>query len=153
MSLNDDDIERMTLLTHHRLATIYSEAHAHAFATDPMFTEMQIRIGAEFGEVFLQLGKTSINHQAKIALSRLASGNDNLRRKMFREFATYITRCNDDTTANDKSLFGDFEDTMMKLSELWTLCNNDSEFCAIKHLLSAVHCNPAGASGGEHITS
>jgi len=148
LSLNDDDIERMTLLTHHRLATIYSEAHALAFATDPMFTEMRIRIGAEFGEVFLQLGKTSINHQAKIALARLASGNDDLRRKMFSEFATYITRCNDDTTANDKSLFDDFEDTMMKPSELWTLCD-DSEYRAIKHLLSAVHRNPAGASGGE----
>jgi hypothetical protein len=97
LSLNDDDIERMTLLTHHRLATIYSEAHAHAFATDPMFTEMQIRIGAEFGEVFLQLGKTSINHQAKIALAHLASGNDDLCRK---------------------SLFDDFEGTMMKPSEL-----------------------------------
>ncbi len=62
LSLNDDDIERMTLLTHHCLATIYSEAQALAFVTDPMFTEMRMRIGAEFGEVFLPLGKTSINH-------------------------------------------------------------------------------------------
>ena len=36
----------------------------------------------------------------------------------------------------------------MKPSELWTLCN-DSDYGAIKHLLSAVHRNPAGASGGE----
>jgi hypothetical protein len=35
-----------------------------------------------------------------------------------------------------------------KPSKLWTLCN-DSDYSAIKHLLSAVHRNPAGASGGE----
>ena len=154
MSLDDDAIERMTIQTHHRLATIYTEAHALAFATDPMFTDMRIRIAAEFGDEFLQLGKASINHQAKTALARLANGNDDLRRKMFSQFATYITRCKDDTTTaagNDRNVsssFDDFEDTMMKPSELWTLCD-DSDYSAIKHRLSAVHCNPAGASGGE----
>ena len=37
---------------------------------------------------------------------------------------------------------------MMKPCELWTLCDN-SDYCAIKHMLSAVHQNPMGASGGE----
>lgn len=152
LSLSDDDIERMTLLTHNRLATIYTEAHGLAFATDPMFTEMRVRITSEFGEEFLQLGKASINQQAKIALARLANGNEDLRRKMFSEFATYITRNRSSadraTFAATSSLFDDFEDTMMKPSELWTLCD-DSDYSHIKHLLSAVHRNPAGASGGE----
>ena len=60
LSLDDDAIERMTVLTHHRLATIYTEAHTLAFATDPMFTDMRIRIAAEFGEEFLQLGKVPL---------------------------------------------------------------------------------------------
>ena len=44
LNLNDDDIERiMIVLTpHHRLATIYTEAHALAFATDPMYTDMRV---------------------------------------------------------------------------------------------------------------
>ena len=147
LSLNDDDIERMIVLTHHRLATIYTEAHALAFATDPMYTEMRARIAGEFGEEFLQLGKPSINQQAKVALARLANGNDDQRRKMFSEFATYITRSKDNAPAN-QGTFCDFEDYMMKPSELWTLCD-DSDYGSIKHLLSAVHRNPAGASGGE----
>ena len=146
LNLNDDDVARMATLTHHRLATIYTEAHALAFATDPMYSEMRTRIAGEFGEEFLQLGKPSINQQAKVALARLAHGNDDLRRKMFSEFATYITRSKDDN-ANEET-FRDFEDTMMKPSELWTLCD-DSDYSSIKHLLSAVHRNPAGASGGE----
>jgi hypothetical protein len=109
----------MATLTHHRLATIYTEAHALAFATDPMYSEMRTRIAGEFGEEFLQLGKPSIYQQAKVALARLAHGNDDLRRKMFSEFATYITRSKDDN-ANEET-FRDFEDTMMKPSELWTL--------------------------------
>ncbi len=60
LSLDDDAIEHMTVLTHHRLATIYTEAHALAFATDPKFTDMRIRIAAEFGEEFLQLGKVPL---------------------------------------------------------------------------------------------
>ncbi len=91
LSLTDDDIERMALLTHHHLAIIYTDAHALAFATDPLFTDMRTRIAAEFGEEFLQMGKTLINNQSKMALARLANGNDDLRRKMFSEFATYIT--------------------------------------------------------------
>ena len=150
LNLNDNDIEQMTLLTHNLLASIYTEAHALAFATDPMFTEMRrARIAGEFGEAFLQLGKASINQQAKIAIARLANGNEDLRRKMFSEFATYITRNKDADVAIDQtSSFDDFEDTMMKPSELWTLCD-DLEYSAIKHPLSAVHRNPAGASGGE----
>ena len=151
LNLNDADIEQIMILIHHRLATIYTEAHALAFATDPMFTEMRTRIAGEFGEAFLELGKTSINQQAKIALARLANGNDDLRRKMFSEFATYITRYKDAAAAtafDSIASFDDFEDIMMKPSELWTLCD-DSDYSAIKHLLSAVHRNPAGASGGE----
>jgi hypothetical protein len=151
LSLNDDDIDKMITLTHHRLSTIYTEAHALAFATDPMFTEMRTRIAAEFGEEFLQLGKPAIIQQAKTALTRLASGNDDLRRKMFSEFATYITRYKDGDAAvssHDEKGFDDFEDTMMKPAELWTLCD-DADYGNIKHLLSALHRNPAGASGGE----
>ena len=37
---------------------------------------------------------------------------------------------------------------MMKPSQLWALWD-DSCYGSIKHLLSAVHQNPAGASGGE----
>ena len=151
LSLNDDDIDKMIMLTHHRISTFYTEAHALAFATDPMFTEMRTRIAAEFGEEFLQLGKPAIIQQAKTALTRLASGNDDLRRKMFSEFATYITRYKDGDAAassHDEKGFDDFEDTMMKPVELWTMCD-DADFGNIKHLLSALHRNPAGASGGE----
>ena len=87
----------MTILTYHCRATIYKEAHALAFATHPMYTERRTRIAGEFGEEFLQLlGKPSINQQAKIALARLANGNDDRHQKMFDEFATYITRSKHD---------------------------------------------------------
>ena len=100
MILNDDDIEQMTILTHHRLSTIYTEAHALAFATDPMFAEMCARIAGEFAEEFLQHKKASINQQAKVALACLANGNDDLHQKLFSVFATYITRYKDANTAN-----------------------------------------------------
>ena len=61
----------MTILTDHCLATIYTEAHALAFATHPMYTERRTRIAGKFGEEFLQLGKPLINQQAKIALACL----------------------------------------------------------------------------------
>ena len=141
-NLNDDDIQQMMMLTHHRFSTIYTEAHGLAFTTDPMFTEMQSTIATEFGEEFLQLDKNSLNQQSKIALARLARGNDDLRRRMFSEFATFIMRCKD----NDKDF--DFGDIMMKPSELWALCD-DSCYGSIKHALSALHRNPPGASGGE----
>lgn len=143
LSLGDNDVERMMSLTHHRLSTIYTEAHTLAFATDPMFIGMRTRIAAEFGEDFLQLGKPPINQQSKVALSRLANGNDDLRRRMYSEFATFIRSCKDDTVTCEN-----FEDIKMKPSELWTLCD-DCDYGAIKHLLSAVHQNPTGASGGE----
>jgi hypothetical protein len=54
LSLDDDAIERMTVLTHHRLANIYTEAHALAFATDPMFTDMRIRIAQNLVKSFLK---------------------------------------------------------------------------------------------------
>ena len=90
----------------------------------------------------------SINQQAKVALTCLANGNDDQRRKMFSEFATYITRSKDNAPAN-QGTFCDFEDYMMKPLELWTLCDDSDYGGSIKHLLSAVHCNPARASGGE----
>ena len=136
----------MTILTDHRLATIYTEAHALAFATHPMYTERRTRIAGEFGEEFLQLGKPSINQQAKIALARLANGNDDRHQKMFGEFATYITRSKHDNS--NEEMFRNFKDTMMKPSELRML-SDDSYYSSIKHLLSAVHRNVAGASGGE----
>ena len=102
----------MMMLTHYRFSTIYTEAHGLAFSTDPMFTEMRTRIAAEFGEEFLQLGKRSLYQQSKVALARLAIGNEDLRQRMFSEFATFIMRCKD----NDKD--SDFEDVMMKPSEL-----------------------------------
>uniref|UniRef100_M4BWE8 Uncharacterized protein n=1 Tax=Hyaloperonospora arabidopsidis (strain Emoy2) TaxID=559515 RepID=M4BWE8_HYAAE len=42
----------------------------------------------------------------------------------------------------------DFNDTKFKPSELWTL-RDDSCYGCIKSPLSALHKNPAGASGGE----
>jgi hypothetical protein len=143
LNLTDGDIDHMIKLTHHRFSTIYTEAHGLAFATDPMFFEMRTSIAAKFSEEFLQLGKTSINQQSKLALSRLANGNENLRRRMFSEFANFITCSSND---NDKN--SDFEDVMMKPAELWTLCD-DNCYGAIKLPISAVHRNPAGASGGE----
>jgi hypothetical protein len=141
-NLNDDDVQQMMVITHHRFSTIYTEAHGLAFSTDPMFTDMRSRIAIEFGEEFLQLNKNSLNQQSKVALTRLAHGNEDLRRRMFSEFARFVMRCKD----NDKDF--DFEDIMMKPSELWALCD-DSCYGSIKHVLSALHRNPAGASGGE----
>lgn len=130
----------MTILTDHCLATIYTEAHALAFATHPMYTERWTRIAGE-------LGKPSINQQAKIALARLANGNDDRHQKMFGEFATFITRSKHDNS--NEEMFCNFKDTMMKPSELRML-SDDSDYSSIKHLLFAVHCNHvAGASGGE----
>ena len=82
-------------MIHRRVLTIYTEAHALAFATDPLFTPMCTRIVAKFSKEFLQLEKSSINQQSKAALSRLANGNDDLRRKLFSEFATFIVRPKD----------------------------------------------------------
>jgi hypothetical protein len=136
LSLNDDDIDRMMTLTHHRFSTIYyTEARALAFATDPLFMGMRTRIADEFGEEFLQLGKGPLISQSKVALSRLSNGDKNVRRKMYSEFATYIRTCRDENSM-------DFEDTAMKPSELWTLCD-DSEYGSIKLLLCSVHRNPA----------
>jgi hypothetical protein len=42
----------------------------------------------------------------------------------------------------------DFNDIKLKPSELWTLCD-DSCYDSIKGPLSALHKNPAGASGGK----
>ena len=44
LNLNDDDIDQTAILTHHCLATMYTEAHALAFATDPMHIEIRTRI-------------------------------------------------------------------------------------------------------------
>ncbi|KAI2496343.1 hypothetical protein MHU86_18170 [Fragilaria crotonensis] len=111
-----------------------------------MYTERRTRIAGEFGEEFLQLGKPSINQQeAKIALARLANGNDDRHQKMFGEFATYITRSKHDNS--NEEMFRNFKDTMMKPSEVRML-SDDSDYSSIKHLLSAVHRNVAGASGG-----
>ena len=140
LDLTENDIEQIVTMIHHRFSTIYIEAHALAFATDPLFTPMCTRIVAKFSQEFLQLGKSSINQQSKAALSRLANGNDDLRRKLFSEFATFIVR------PKDKD--DDFSDITFKPSELWTL-SDDHYYGAIKGRLSALHKNPTGASGGE----
>jgi hypothetical protein len=139
-NLGDDDIEHMMTLLHHRFSTIYSEAHGLAFATDPMFTDMHSKITNKFNEDFLQVGKVSINQQAKAALVHLSNGNEDFRRSYFSEFATFMMRPID----NDY----DFNDIKFKPSELWTLCD-DSCYGSIKGLLSTLHKNPTGASGGE----
>jgi hypothetical protein len=143
LNLSEDDIARMMTLAHHRLSTIYTEAHALAFATDPLFEGMRTRIADEFGEEFLQLGKDSIISQSKVALVRLSKGDDNLGRKMFKDFGTYRRMMKDRTNNN-----GDFDDTEVIPSELWTICD-DAYYGSIKYLLCALHRNPAGASGGE----
>jgi hypothetical protein len=60
-----------------------------------MFTEMRSRIAAEFGEEFLQLGKRSLNQHSKVALAHLAIGSEDVHRRMFSEFVTFIMRCKD----------------------------------------------------------
>ncbi len=140
LDLTVNDIEQIVTMIHHRFSTIYTEAHALAFATDPLFTPMRTRIAAKFSQEFLQLGKSSINQQSKAAISRLANGNDDLRRKLFSEFATFIVR------PMDKD--DDFSDITFKPSELWTLFD-DHYYGAINDRLFALHKNPTGASGGE----
>jgi hypothetical protein len=71
LNLTDANIDRMMQLTHHRFLTIYTEAHGLAFATDPLFFEMQTSIAGKLSREFLQLGKASINQQSKLALSCL----------------------------------------------------------------------------------
>ncbi len=61
LDLTVNDIEQIVTMIHHRFSTIYTEAHALAFATDPLFTPMRTRIAAKFSQEFLQLGKSSIN--------------------------------------------------------------------------------------------
>ena len=127
-------------MIHRRFSTIYTEAHALAFPTDPLFTPMRTRIAAKFSEEFLQLENSSINQQLKAALSRLANGNDDLWRKLFSGFATFIVR------PKDKD--DDCSDIIFKPSELWTL-SDDHYYGAIKGCLYALHKNPTGASRGE----
>jgi hypothetical protein len=77
-NLGDDDIKQMMKLFHHHFSTIYSKTHGLAFAIDPMFTNMRNKITAKFDEDFLQVGKGSINQQAKATLIRLSNGNKDL---------------------------------------------------------------------------
>jgi hypothetical protein len=146
LNLTDANIDHMMQLTHHRFSTIYTEAHGLAFATDPLFFEMRTDIADKFSEEFLQLGKASINQQSKLALSRLSNGNENLRRKMYSEFANFVITCT--PASNNNGTNSDFEDVTMMPSELWTLCD-DNYYGTIKLPISAIHRNPAGASGGE----
>ena len=108
----------MTILTYHCRATIYKEAHALAFATHPMYTERRTRIAGEFGEEFLQLGKPSINQQAKIALACLANGNDDHHQKMFDEFATYITRSKHDNSNEDVLQLQGYNDETVRAADV-----------------------------------
>ena len=146
LNLTDANIDHMMQLTHHRFSTIYTEARGLAFATDPLFFEMRTDIADKFSEEFLQLGKASINQQSKLALSRLSNGNENLRRKMYSEFANFVITCT--PASNNNGTNSDFEDVTMMPSELWTLCD-DNYYGTIKLPISAIHRNPAGASGGE----
>jgi hypothetical protein len=139
-NLGDDDIEQMMMLLHHRFLTNYSKAHGLAFMTNPMFTDIHNKIAAKFGEDFLQVGKGSINQQAKAALIRLSNGNEDLRRSYFSEFTTFIMRPIDSDY--------DFNNIKFKPSELWTLCD-DSCYGSIKGSLLALHKNSTRASGGE----
>ncbi|CAK9237534.1 unnamed protein product [Sphagnum troendelagicum] len=138
--LDDTAIEKMISLLHHRLATIYSEAHCFAFATDPLFGSMRAAITAKYDGAFLELGKGSINQQFKAALSRIVADNDELRRQLYTEYGKYVMR--------PLNADHDFEEVLFKPSELWSLCD-DSSYGSLKGPLSAVHCNPAGAAGGE----
>ncbi|CAK9883250.1 unnamed protein product [Sphagnum jensenii] len=140
LQLDDTVIEKMISLLHHRLATIYSEAHCLAFATDPLFGSMRVAITAKYDGAFLELGKGSINQQSKAALSRIAAGNDELRCQLYTEYGRYVMR--------PLNADHDFEEVLFKPSELWSLCD-DSSYGSLKGPLSAVHCNPARAAGGE----
>ena len=140
LDLTENDIEQIVTMIHHRFSTIYTEARALAFAPDPLSTPMRTRIVAKFSEEFLQLGKSSINQKSKATLSRLANSNDNLRRKLFSKFATFIV------CPKDKD--DDFSDITFKPSKLWTLFD-DHYYGAIKGRLYALHKNPTRASGGE----
>ncbi|RHY18354.1 hypothetical protein DYB32_010394 [Aphanomyces invadans] len=72
LHLNDDDICEMIRLIHHRFSTIYSEAHALVFCTDPLFTSMRRSMAFRFDEKFLHLGKGSINQQSKAPIARIS---------------------------------------------------------------------------------
>ncbi|RHY28102.1 hypothetical protein DYB32_006256 [Aphanomyces invadans] len=140
LHLNDDDICEMIRLIHHRFSTIYSEAHALVFCTDPLFTSMHRLMGFRFDEKFLHLGKGSINQQSKTAIALISMGNEILRRSMLSEFAVLVTRQQDTED--------DFSDTSIKPSVLWTVCD-ESSYGSLSGPLSALHQNPTGASGGE----
>ncbi|CAM6070616.1 unnamed protein product [Sphagnum tenellum] len=128
--LDDTAIEKMISLLHHRLVTIYSEAHCLAFATDPLFGSMRAAITAKYDGAFLEMGKGSINQQSKAALSRIAAGNDELRRQLYTDYGRYIMR--------PMNADHDFEEVLFKPSELWSLCD-DSSYGSLKGPLSAVH--------------
>lgn len=57
LSLSEDDIELMIIRTHHRLSTIYSVAHALAFATDPLFEGMRSRMVMSLVKSSCNLGR------------------------------------------------------------------------------------------------
>lgn len=92
LQLNDDDITDMIILIHHQFSKIYSEAHGLALATDPLFNTMRYSILVKSGEGFVQLGKGSINHQCKMAITRISMGNEALRHSMLTEFAAFLIR-------------------------------------------------------------
>ncbi|ETV94435.1 hypothetical protein H310_11763 [Aphanomyces invadans] len=106
LHLNYDDICEMIRLIHHRFSTIYSEAHALVFCTDPLFISMRRSMGFRFDEKFLHLGKGSINQQSKAVIARISMGNKILRRSMLSEFAVFVTRQQDTED--------DFSDTSIK---------------------------------------
>lgn len=63
LDLTEHDIEWIVTMIHHRFSTLYTEVHALAFATYPLFIPLRNRITAKFNQEFLQLGKTLINQQ------------------------------------------------------------------------------------------
>ena len=140
LQLNDSDIVEMITLGHQRFSIIYTELHALAFPTDPLFNTMRTLIAAKFGEEFLHIGKGSISQKSKAAVAHISMGNENFHRFMLSEFAEFVIR--------KKDTDDDFSDVKFKPSQLWTLCD-ESIYGSIKGPLSALHKNPAGASGGE----
>jgi hypothetical protein len=138
--LDESSSSKLERLIIARFATIYSPAHALAFATDPFFDEMRANMARKFGDDFLTLERGSLNQQCKIALSHIAGDDLDLRRRLISQLALYTMRNRDDDM--------DFSDLAQKPHILWGLAD-ETIYSELKGPLMAIHQNPTGASGGE----
>jgi hypothetical protein len=129
--LDEYCINEMKRLIISRFDTISSRAHAQAFGTDSLYDTMRENLCEDLGEYFLTLGKGSISRQCKTALTRLASGDEELRRCLTAQFAFYIYDAK-------------FSDVQQKPHIFWSLADK-TVYGDFKKVLAAVLQNPVGA--------